>query len=92
MIECVLLGVIESKQKEGDETIRNDRYIFKPVESIQYKTLVAIKDVEEKLIEQIEKFFEFYHQQEGDVYKSIGTSGPTKARRMIEAGLIAKVE
>ena len=92
VIECVLLGVIEAKQKEDGETIRNDRYIFKPVESIQYKSVNAIKDLEVKLIEQIEKFFEFYHQQEGDEYKSIGTSGPNRARKMIEEGLIVKVE
>ena len=95
VIECQLLGVLESKQKEpetSNEYIRNDRFVFKAAESIQYKTVTSIKELEEKLINQIEKFFEFYNEQEGKEYKSIGVLGPNKARKLIEAGLVAKVE
>ena len=92
VIECELLGVLLSKQKENGDYIRNDRFVFKAAESIRYKTVKNLKDLEEELIQQIEKFFEFYNEQEGKDYKSLGTDGVQKAKKLIEEGLVAKVE
>ncbi|MGE5414802.1 MAG: inorganic diphosphatase, partial [Syntrophomonadaceae bacterium] len=89
VVEVRLLGVIEATQKKKGKKVRNDRLIGVAAESHLHRDLGSIKDLDPRLIDEIEAFFRSYHELDGERFEALGRHGPKKARALLEEGLRA---
>jgi inorganic pyrophosphatase len=87
VIECRLIGNIKARQKEkGKDWVRNDRLLAVPVEMKSLNHLQDIKDVEEKKLVDIVKFFEQYNERDGKRFSFEKFEGHKSARKEIKKG------
>jgi inorganic pyrophosphatase len=84
VIDVRLIGVIEAIQTEDGKKIRNDRLIAVAKESHLHRSIESIKDLDAKLLAEIEGFFELFNDMKGEKFKAIGRFGPKKARALVE--------
>ena len=89
LIDVRILGIIDAKQTEGDETETNNRVLGAAVHSYDNKHLRSIDDVSKTLLEQVEEFFVSYNKQRGKKFKVTGVRGPRKALQFIKASMKA---
>jgi len=92
LIEVRIIGIITAEQTQDGETERNDRLLGVACHSYDHEDLSRIEDVSKTLLNQVEAFFVSYNKQRGKKFEIIGTSGPKKAMKFIEAGIEAKKE
>jgi inorganic pyrophosphatase len=65
LLECRVIGIIEAEQKEKKKKpVRNDRVIAVASESLCYSTIKKVADINEHLLNQVIKFFEYYNEME----------------------------
>ena len=79
-----MIGVIKAEQKIENNIQRNDRIIAVPLVSKKYKSVKSIFDFEKPIINEIEKFLEFYTQQDKKQFQVIGKEGPKEAIQIIK--------
>jgi inorganic pyrophosphatase len=84
LVQSRLLGVIEAEQTEKGETDRNDRLIAVASKSRTNSDLKSIKDLNPKLLEEIEHFFISYNEVKGKKFKPLGRFGPERARTLVK--------
>ena len=77
------IAVIKAEQKEGKETIRNDRIIGLAIGK-QTPTELESMELDERLLWQIEHFFVAYNKLDGKKFTVIKTAGPKKAKEMVQ--------
>ena len=82
-----LLGVMESEQKEGETTERNDRLIAVAETTHLYSNMRNLDDIPKQALTEIEQFFANYHQLQGRSSRLLAWKGAEDARRLIDAGL-----
>jgi inorganic pyrophosphatase len=85
LVECRLIGVIKAKQTEDGETFENDRLIAVSIQSLPFKDIHSLKELDKEFLEQIEDFFIFYAKQLGKKVKQKGIGGPKNAQRIAHA-------
>jgi inorganic pyrophosphatase len=83
LVEVRLLGVIEAIQTESGESERNDRLIAVAAESHTNAGLKSLKNLDSKLLGEIEHFFVSYNDARGKKFKPIGRKGPAAAKHLI---------
>ena len=71
IMECRLIGAFICEQQEKQKMIRNDRYLFVPTESKQFAAIKKIKDLDNKMMDEIKSFFRQYNELEGKEFKVI---------------------
>jgi inorganic pyrophosphatase len=90
-VGCVLearpIGVIEARQTENGETIRNDRVIAVASEAPTYRSFRSLADLDPHLLEQIERFFVTYNLEQGKQFEPIARRGPRVAQKLIETAM-----
>jgi inorganic pyrophosphatase len=86
-VECKIIGVIEAEQTEDNETVRNDRFIAKAVESLKYSKINSIEDLDTSIIDQITYFFISYNKLSNKVFKPLKNEGPENALKSLRKGL-----
>jgi len=84
IIEARLIGVIEAEQTEEEKTFRNDRLIAVAAQSKDYSDLYSLRDVNDHLIDEIQRFFEYYNQSRGTKFKALGIYGPKRAFKLLK--------
>jgi inorganic pyrophosphatase len=84
LVATRLLGVIEAEQTEKGETTRNDRLIAVSANSRTHSDLKTLRDLNEKLVDEIEHFFISYNVAKGKNFKPLGRFGPDRARKLVE--------
>lgn len=84
VVKARLIGVIEGEQKEGKKTVRNDRLVGVSDVSHEYANIRGFKDLPEKWLEEIEKFFVNYAGQQGKQFKVIGVKGADEAMALVD--------
>ena len=85
LVQARILGVIEAKQSEPNrKTRRNDRLVTVAAKSHHYGALKTIKDLDAKLVDEIEHFFVSYNTARGKRFKPIGRFGPARAHKLVE--------
>jgi inorganic pyrophosphatase len=89
VIEVRLVGVIEATQTQKGKKIRNDRLIGVASECHLHRNVKTIQDIDPKLLDQIEDFFEDYNKMKGERFKPLGRHGPKRARALLQEGLRA---
>jgi len=89
VIDARLVGVIEAEQTEDGKTIRNDRLIAVAANSNDYSDLRSLRDVNPRLIKEIQHFFVSYNQIRGKKFKPLGVFGPKRAMKLLEQSMKA---
>ena len=82
-----LLGVIEAEQTEDGKTERNDRLIAVASSSRDLSDVEKLQDLNDKMIEEIEKFFVNYNEERGKKFKVLGRRGPQQAMKLLKRSL-----
>jgi inorganic pyrophosphatase len=78
-----LIGVIEAKQTDKNGTIRNDRLIAVLDTKRNPATIHSLKDLDPKRLDELERFFIAYNEEEGRKFKPLGRHGPKKAEKLV---------
>ena len=86
VIEARLIGVIEAKQTDDGKTLRNDRLIAVSKESHLHRAVHSIKDIDARLLDEIEEFFISYNTMKGEEFKPLGRFGPARAIALVRRG------
>ena len=84
VVKARLIGVIEGEQKEGKKTVRNDRLVAVSEVSHEYANIRRFKDLPEKWLGEIEKFFVNYAGQQGKDFRFLGTKGADVAMALVQ--------
>src|SRR5437868_4101157 len=84
VIDIRLIGVIEATQTNDGKKIRNDRLIAVAKESHLHRSIESIKDLDPRLLDEIEGFFELFNEMKGEKFKAMGRFGPKRARSLVE--------
>ena len=87
VIEARLIGVIEVEQKEGKDAFRNDRLLAVSLHSHSHVAVKNIKELDRRLVKEIEKFFLSYNEQHGKGLKILAKRGPSEAVKIVKAGI-----
>jgi inorganic pyrophosphatase len=86
-----LIGVIEADQTERDgETTENSRVIAVATDCQLFAEVKTLDDLPAAVIDQIEKFFVSYNEQEGKRFEPTGRFGPKKARKLVDRAMRPK--
>jgi inorganic pyrophosphatase len=86
VVECRMIGVLEAKQSQAGKMIRNDRFIAVAADSLNFKRLKQIRDVEHAMLEQIQHFFASYAEMGGKGFRVLKVAGAREAAKLIAAG------
>jgi inorganic pyrophosphatase len=80
----IIGGIIAEQTEPGSETIRNDRFIGIPVESIFFREIESVMQLSAQVIQQLEDFFKNYNVAEGKRFEVKEWIGSEKAYNMIK--------
>ncbi len=84
---CRLVGVIEAIQSNVKKDGRNDRLLAVGEGSFQYAHYRSIRDVPEQVLDEVERFFGFYHEQNDVKFRAIGRRGARHAEALVQDGI-----
>jgi inorganic pyrophosphatase len=91
LVEARVIGVIEAEQtetKKGKQKVtRNDRIVAVAEKSQAYGHLVSLKQMEARMLEQVQNFFIHYNQQHGKTFKVLSVGGPKRALKLVERSM-----
>ena len=86
---CVIrvraIGVIEARQREAKaDWVRNDRLIAVAVHAKLHADLRSLKELNPRIIDEIEAFFRDYNAMDGKDFEPLKRGGPNTAENLIE--------
>jgi inorganic pyrophosphatase len=84
LVKARLIGVIEGEQKQGKKTVRNDRLVGVSAVSHKYANVRRFKDLPEKWLDEIAKFFVNYAGQQGKDFRVLGVKGEDEAMTLVQ--------
>jgi len=82
-----LIGVIEARQTENGKTERNDRLLAVAECSRLHAHIRNIKELDDRLLAEIEHFFRSYDEMQNKIFKPIGRRGPGRAAKLIKRAM-----
>jgi inorganic pyrophosphatase len=85
VVEVRLIGVLEGEKSVDGKTIRDHRFIAVANESRTHSGIRDIDDLNENLLDELERFFENYQQDPGHTFKVVARRGPNEAMRFLAA-------
>jgi len=87
VVPCRLVGVIEAEQtKKKGKTKRNDRFLLVASSSHRFRHCKDLPDIAADVLDEVERFFEFYNKQKGVEFRPIGRQGRKRAQALLKAG------
>jgi inorganic pyrophosphatase len=88
IVQTRILGILEANQKESKKhVVRNDRLIGVAKQWEEHKETFSVKHLPKHLIQEIEHFFAAYHELDGHTFEPLAYRGPSKADKLIRAGI-----
>ncbi len=81
---CRLIGAILATQSERGKTMRNDRFIFIPVDSVVFEHIKTLRQFGKKHNEQLKEFFINYNKAENKRFNPVKIISPTQALSLIQ--------
>jgi len=84
VVPARLLGILEAEQTEDGETVRNDRVLAVAEKSECYRQVHGLKNVDKHVLRRIERFFVFYHGEQGVEFRPLGWRGKTTAAAAVQ--------
>src|SRR5947209_16159150 len=88
VVEARLVGVIEAEQSEDGKKQRNDRLIAVCNASHSHSNIKSVKDVNESLLREVEKFFVNYNENDGKKFKVLDRKGPAAANQCLKRSML----
>lgn len=70
LVKCRVAGALLANQKENGKTIRNDRIIAVPAEIKTYESIKTLRDIDKRILSQLENFFVSYENYRGVPFKT----------------------
>ena len=89
LVEVKLIGVIEGKQMEKRETIRNDRLLGVIQTEANAPRHKHISTIASSQLDEIEHFFVAYNEIAGKTFKPLRRAGPRAAHALVQQGMNA---
>jgi inorganic pyrophosphatase len=86
VIEARVIGMLKAEQTEDGETVQNNRILAVCDDSIQYRKVVSVNQLDECLLRQIEEFFVQYNRLSGKEYKPLGIADKDEADEFVARG------
>ncbi len=87
LVHARLIGVMEAEQTERDgETMRNDRLVAIASKSHDYANIERLSDLNDYMVREIGHFFVSYNEVKGKKFQLLRSSGPDRARKLVEKG------
>jgi inorganic pyrophosphatase len=83
LMECRVVGALLASQKRNGKTIRNDRIIAVPVEAKIYDSIKNVRDIDRRVLSQLENFFVSYENYRGIPFKAIKWISWTQALSIV---------
>jgi inorganic pyrophosphatase len=90
VVDARVIGVIEAEQTEDGKRWRNDRLIAVARESHLHRRIRSLRDLDSRLLDEIEQFFKSYNTMRGRKFKPLGRYGPGRAEVLVRKGLRAR--
>ena len=87
LVECRVAGALLASQKEKGKTIRNDRIIAVPAGIKNYDAIKNIRDINKRILSQLENFFVSYENYRGIPFKTLKWISSTRAIATIKNSL-----
>jgi len=87
VLKCRIIGVIEGEQSNKKMKERNDRILAVEHEAHSWADVKTADDLGKKFREELEEFFEDYHQLSGQQFRALGVKGPDRAKKLIRAAM-----
>jgi inorganic pyrophosphatase len=85
VVESRIVGVIEAEQSEKKgKKIRNDRVIAVSVESHVHADIKGPKDLNSRMLDELQQFFVAYNKERGKEFKLLGCKGEKTAMKLIK--------
>lgn len=85
LVECRIIGALRAKQTERDgQKEENDRLVAVSVVSTSYSEVHTLKDINKKVLDEIEHFFISYNQQAGKKFEPQGWTNAREAMQIIK--------
>jgi len=85
-MECRLIGTIMAKQSEGkgkQARLRNDRLLGIPLPSVVFEKVHSIKNLPQKMLEELQAFFIQYNQMENKIFTVTGLLPPQQSYKLL---------
>jgi inorganic pyrophosphatase len=84
VMDCRVIGAITAQQTEKGKTVRNDRFIAIPEESLLFANINSLADLAPDVIEQLEKFFMNYNELAEKKFKPMERLDAKSALKLIK--------
>jgi inorganic pyrophosphatase len=85
-----LIGAIEAEEREEDgEWERNDRLLAVPAQGHAFETVKDLRDLDPRLLSEIENFFERYNKLHGKVFRVAARVDAKAAAKLVKKGMAA---
>jgi len=84
VVEARIIGVIQAEQTEGSNTVRNDRVLAVASHSHIHADIKGPKDLNSRMIEELEDFFVAYNKARGTKFKLLGVKNADAAMKLIK--------
>jgi inorganic pyrophosphatase len=84
LFECRVIGIIEAQQEKEGKMTRNDRVLACPIEADQFIEVKSIDDIDKLLLDNLVRFFKFYHKQENEKFELLKMGDAGRAIKQIK--------
>lgn len=84
VVESRIVGVIQAEQTDDDGTVRNDRVLAVASHSHTHADIKQPKDLNSRMIKELEDFFVAYNKARGTKFKLLGVKGAEAAMKLIK--------
>lgn len=83
LVEARVLAVLRMRQRKGGRVVRNDRLLTVALESRDHAALRTLADLDARLLDELEAFFESYQKVLGGAAESEGYGDRAAALRVL---------
>ncbi len=84
VVESRIVGVIQAEQTDDDGTVRNDRVLAVASHSHTHADIKEPKDLNSRMIKELEDFFVAYNKARGTKFKLLGVKDAKTAMKLIK--------
>jgi inorganic pyrophosphatase len=83
VVESRIVGIIEAEQSENGDKMRNDRVVAVAKDSRVHSDIKKPGDLNEHMLDEIQRFFTNYNKERGKGFKVLGVKGANAALKLI---------
>jgi inorganic pyrophosphatase len=87
LVPARLIGGLKAQQTAQQKMVRNDRLFAVPVLPQEYGAPRSVRDLDKRLLSEIEEFFAAYQRLRGKKFKVLGQLGAIEAKELVKQSL-----